>query len=377
MNQTEDLPGQIFSHEISVLVTPTKSGGSLTTLLGSLLRDYQPGIRAQLVVVVPENQKSDALYQKLRKIKNQGIALKVIPVDDQRPMDVPQWRAMAFRAATGRTAVFLEDNAIVEPGWWQGWLGCVERGDWSIATGLVRPDLERLTRVGVGVFFCEYGPFIPASASGVLRPLKRVSGNHWAVRRDKIAYDPAETSIDEFEWVKQNCHFLHKPHWNHNAGVKCNREIGLKEAFLERARQGFHFGRVEAIHSGWLRRLKMVHAGPGILVVQMARLCYVIAQRRSQTGVFLKHLPWTFFLIKTWSLAEWAGWGAGSVSSLVNRKPKHGAKKAGQAAKQPAIAKAEIIKPDQARVPGIPEPHLGGRNAEVNSGTKAQQALPH
>ena len=175
----------------------------------------------------------------------------------------------------------------------------------------------------------------------------------------------------------KNCHFLHKPHWNEHAGVKCNREIGLKEAFLERARQGFHFGRVEAINSGWIRRLKMVHAGPGILVVQMARLCYVVAQRRSQTGVFLKNLPWTFLLIKTWSLAEWAGWGAGSARSLFYRKPQNRAKQARQGTKQAALTQAEVVKPDQAGSRVIPAPHLGGRHAELHADAKTGQSLAH
>lgn len=356
---------EAYPFEISALLTPTKSGGSLCTLLGSLLRDYSPEIKAQLVVVVPENQKTDVLYRKLIEFHKSGVTVKFILVPEHKATDVPQWRAMAWEAALGRTAVFLEDNAVVEPGWWAGWLESARQEEWTISTGLVNADTERLTRTSTGVFFCEYGLFVPAARHRHIRHLKRVAGNHWAVRRDKIENnEPMENSIDEFEWVKRHCSLLHKPHWNERARVKCNREIGLKEAFVERARQGFHFGRVEAINAGWFRRLKMLHGGPAIVAVQMARLTFVIAQRRSHLGLFLKSLPWTLFLIKTWSLAEWAGWGVGSVEPFFKRDLKHRAKKQRESTKKAALPQQTIVEADNAPHRGIPAPHLAGRYAE-------------
>jgi hypothetical protein len=104
---------------ISVLVTPTKSGGSICALLGSLLRCFDGVLPSQIVLVLPDDQDSMVLQQRLLELSAAGIELAIIRINEQKPQDAPRWRAMAWAECRYETAVFLEDNTIVEHGWWQ------------------------------------------------------------------------------------------------------------------------------------------------------------------------------------------------------------------------------------------------------------------
>jgi hypothetical protein len=130
---------------ISVLVTPTKSGGSICALLGSLLRCFDGVLPSQIVLVLPDDQDSMVLQQRLLELSAAGIELAIIRINEQKPQDAPRWRAMAWAECRYETAVFLEDNTIVEHGWWQAWRR------WAgsdlatpVASGMVTPDLDRL-----------------------------------------------------------------------------------------------------------------------------------------------------------------------------------------------------------------------------------------
>ena len=73
-----------FAFDLSVLVTPTKSGGSLCKLVGSLLRHLNHYATTQIIVVVPESQNSERLLSLMAEIKSRGAELVVIPIDQQK-----------------------------------------------------------------------------------------------------------------------------------------------------------------------------------------------------------------------------------------------------------------------------------------------------
>jgi len=362
-----------FHYDLSVLVTPTKSGGSLCKLAGSLLRHLSHYSTTQLVVVVPESQRSERLLSLLSELKLRGVELVIIPVDQQKRSDVPNWRALAYQSAKGRICVFLEDNAVVEAGWCEAWRESCNQNDWTIASGLVRPDSERMTKIATGVFFCEYGLFMPAEYDRKIKPLNRVAGNHWAVNREYIPFEGDLNAIDEHDWVQKYASKSSLPYWNESALVKCDREIKFKAAFVERACQGFHYGRGQAKNAGWIRRAKMVHGGPGIIAIQLARLFYVIAQRRSEVRLFATSLPWTVGLIKAWSLAEWAGWTTGSMESLFQRNLQNRAKNQSQIANDPTAFNAGVIGTDEMAGVSFAVPDSGSLDCGEKPGLKSQR----
>lgn len=372
MTQSENTDYK-FQFDLSVLVTPTKSGGSLCKLVGSLLRHLTDYATTQIVVVVPESQKSERLFSLISELQSRGAGLVVIPVDQQKPSDVPNWRALAYQKARGRICVFIEDNAVVENGWSEAWRDSCNQTDWTIASGLVRPDSDRMSKIAAGVFFCEYGLFMPAEYDRQIHPLNRVAGNHWAVNRQYVSFERSFNEIDEHDWVQKYASKSSKPFWNESAFVKCNREIKLKEAIVERARQGFQYGRGQAIKAGWFRRAKMIHGGPGIIAIQLGRLFYVIAQRRSQVRLFATSLPWTIGLIKTWSLAEWAGWTVGSMESLFYRNLQNRTKNQGQIAYDPTASNADIIVMDETAGASVTSPDSGSIDRAENSRFESQR----
>jgi hypothetical protein len=310
--------------EISVLLTPTKSGGSLCSTLNSLYRDWCDAIQAQLVVVIPPEQDQPALNAILFRIEALGIHVTVYRLDSDHTQDVPHWRALAFAQSSGRTCIFLEDNTIVESGWWRAWLNWARtKTDKPIATGLVNPDIKSNTYTETGVFYCEYGPFISAHGSGGIVPLKRVAGNHWAVRRESISIEIQPSIIDEHDWVHRYLKRNQKPDWNQDAVVLSYRKISNLEAFRERARQGYRFGKDQAVTARATRKILMIASGSMIVFVQLSRLLGVVIQRNHKVSFFCKILPTTGLLLLSWSLAEWCGWIAGSVASQLQSQFKN------------------------------------------------------
>lgn len=330
--------------DLSVLLTPTKSGGNLTASLDSLSRHFDGRISAEIVVVVPRLRRDIPFERCISDLRDRGLYVTVLEVAVQAPNAVPKWRAMAFRQASGRVCVFLEDNALVEPGWWEAWDRLADRDDWTVATGVVLPDRDRLNYSALGVFFCEYGLFVPASDQGRAVPLKRVAGNHWAVHHEKVIPNEPVLEIDEHTWTHRYVPDGQKPKWNFEASVTCFRTVGPREAIGERARQGFRFGRDEARSSRAFRKLKMIHGGPAIVLVQLARLTFVVAMRRNQRGSLVRSLPWTILLLKAWSFSEWAGWCCGSAEALFHANLKNRADHSGQAAKDKRSIECRVVK---------------------------------
>lgn len=348
-----------FPFRLSALVTPTKSGGSLHKVLGSLARDSYDFQGIELVVVVPEDRYDRHLETLAVRLRSQGLCVQLRIVAPGGAADVPAWRAIAFGACRGMVRVFLEDNATIEKGWWRAWDEFASRDDWTIATGTVVADDFALSRAAIGVFFCEYGLFVPKNGHGSPLPLKRVAGNHWAVHCGRMGMPNAEAEIDEHVWTHRLVAPGQKPARNDQAVVCCRREVGGVEAIVERARQGFRFGRDECRRARVLRRIKMVHGGHAIVVVQFVRLLGVVAIRRSHRRLLVRSLPWTIALLKAWSFAEWAGWCYGSVESLFHANLQNRTEPGGEGPKGSGTLQGRIVKAHEPTANLVPGVHSG------------------
>lgn len=353
-----------FPFRFSVLVTPTKSGGSLHKALGSLARDPYDFQGIELVVVVPEDRHDRHLETLADRLRSLGLSVQFRAVAAGGAADVPAWRAIAFAAARGMVRVFLEDNATIEKGWWRAWDEFASRDDWTIATGSVVADESALSRAAIGVFFCEYGLFVPKNGHGSPLPLKRVAGNHWAVHSGRLNLAAQEHEIDEHVWTHRHVAQGQKPARNDQAVVCCRRAVGGVEAIVERARQGFRFGRDECRRARVLRRIKMIHGGPAIVVVQFVRLVGVVAIRRSHRRLLIRSLPWTIALLKAWSFAEWAGWYYGSLESLFHANLKNRAEHGGKSTKGSAAVQGRIVKAHEPALTTLTGAHTGRRHVD-------------
>lgn len=338
--------------ELSVLVTPTKSGGNLRKTLSSLIANWNWACSAEVVVVLPPQECPPDFNHLKRQFIQNGLKLILIHPDELKSDDAPILRGLAFSQSHGKTLVFLEDNTIIGDNWWTAWRDWSVSGSESvIASGLAEPDFQKMNLVESGVFYCEYGYFIP-TGSATIRPLKRVSGNHWAVRKTKIGFDLNRTAIDEHDWVHRILKNEEKPEWNFAAKVWSSRRISLKEAFSERARQGFQYGRLQAMGCSCARCLKMMALGWAISLIHLARLIHVSFQRKYRLDRFLITLPFTVLLTSGWSLAEWAGWFSGFGQVFFNFKFKNRTKNAGEPAKRQRPHQKRIV--NSHRVKSVP-----------------------
>ncbi len=347
---------------LSVLVTPTKSGGSLTRLLRSLLRDCDACQGSEIVVVVPSDRLNDGLETQASLLRAKGLLVRILKVDPGGAAEVPLWRARAFEAASGSVRVFLEDNATIEPGWWQAWNALAGQDDWTIATGTVVADSAALSMAATGVFFCEYGLFVPRSGRGKPLPLKRVAGNHWAVHCGRIGRQATGNAIDEHVWTHRFVPPGQKPARNELAAVRCRREVGAVEAIVERARQGFRFGRDECRRARPIRRIKMVHGGHAIILVQIVRLVAVVTVRRSHRGLLLRSLPWTLALLKAWSFSEWAGWCYGAFEALFHANLKNRTERRGESPEDAGPFQGRVVERHEAASSLFSGTHARRRN---------------
>lgn len=359
MEATEPVNGGV---RLSVLVTPTKSGGSLTRLLRSLGRDCETSPDTEIVVVVPSDRLNDGLETQVDRLRSKGLRVRILNVGPGGAADVPRWRGIAFDAASGWIRVFLEDNATIEPGWWQAWNALAGQDDWTIATGNVVADTATLNRAATGVFFCEYGLFVPRSGRGKPMPLKRVAGNHWAVHCGRIGPQATGNEIDEHVWTHRFVPPGQKPARIEMAAVRCRREVGAVEAIVERARQGFRFGRDECRRARPIRRIKMVHGGHAIILVQIVRLIAVVTVRRSHRGLLLWSLPWTVALLKAWSFSEWAGWCYGSFEALFHTNLKNRTERRGESPEDAGPFQGRVVERHEAASPLFSGTHARRRN---------------
>jgi hypothetical protein len=330
---------------LSVLVTPTKSGGDITRTLDSLADQGRFLTGTEIIVIVPEDRSTGSIDRSAERLRGRGAFVRLVPAAPGGASQVPAWRAMAFNESKGRVCVFLEDNAAIEPGWHEAWNEMAERDDWTIATGYVTADEPGWSLVSLGVFFCEYGFFVPRSENGQSVPLFRVAGNHWAVNRSRLpdTFHPHE--IDEHVWTHRFVSSGQKPAHNEQAIVRCRREIGAIEAVSERAVQGYRFGRDESLRARPVRRLKMIACGPAIVLVQFVRLAGVVALRRSHRLMLARSSHWTVGLLMAWSYSEWAGWCIGSLRMFFQTNLKNRAEGCGESPEWRGPIEHHVVKP--------------------------------
>lgn len=208
-------------------------------------------------------------------------------------------RALGFLGTTGGRIAFLEDGFVPEPGWLDSWLGSADGSNGWAASGSVRlPDLVP-SRTDRAVFLCEYLPFLEPLPD----PPDLIAGPNFAAARDVPDAVVRETGeLQEWRVAAQARRRLANP----EARVICRRRSRWSEAFRDRLRFGWSYGR----RSGRPRVLGLV-AFPLIWFVQAARLLRALRRDRRSSRVLQPAVPLALSLLAAWALGEAMGVLAG------------------------------------------------------------------
>jgi hypothetical protein len=223
---------------------------------------------------------------------------------------VPRLRRLGLEAASGRVVAFTEDSCVAAPGWLDAWISAFDDPSIAAASGVVEHD-PRASAVDRAVVFCEYAPFLPPTPAG---PPARLAGNNFAVDRG-VALRLAGDELHETALLAAILREGRPVRTADRAIVRHVRRFGWREAFGDRLRFGFEFGRLRSRGLSPIARLAGWVAGPAIFAVQAGRLGLTILRGRRHLVSFLKSLPITLAMLAAWSLGEWAGWCLGPINN--------------------------------------------------------------
>jgi len=248
-------------------------------------------------------------------------------IDPPRPIvepggtGVPRLRRIGLEASRGRVVAFTEDSCLALPGWADAWASAFADPALVAASGLVeRDDASALDRA---VFLSEYAPFLPPIPTG---PPSRLAGNNFAVVRES-ALRESGAEVHETALLAAIRRAGGAIATVDRAIVRHVRRFGVREAFRDRLRFGFEFGRLRS-ETG-RGRLAGLIAGPAILAVQVVRLAGLARRNPRLLAGPAATLPLTLALLAAWSLGEWAGWVRGPIRATGRRRR-------GKAARSPA-----------------------------------------
>ncbi len=232
------------------------------------------------------------------------------------PLDttVPVMRSIGIGAATGRLIALLEDDCLVLP----GWADAVRRahaGPAAAVGGAVEPG-EYAHGLDWGVYFCEYGRFMPPVPETDTPDL---AGMNVAYKRAALAGHEADPGGFRDVFV----------HW---AWASQGRTLRSSTTFVVRNVNSwsgrhvtsvpYHYGRAFAgerfAGAGLGRRLAFAGAAaialPGL---KTARLAAIVARRRRHIGRFVLALPWVVLFNTAWTCGEIVGSVCGPGTSAA------------------------------------------------------------
>ena len=222
------------------------------------------------------------------------------------PVDttVPVMRSIGIGAATGRLVALLEDDCLVQP----GWADAVRRahaGPAAAVGGAVEPGEYRHGR-DWGVYFCEYGRFMP--------PLPETDTTDLAGMN--VAYKRVELAGHESDPAGFRDVFVHWAWASQGRTLRSSTTFVVRNVNSWRGRHvtslPYHHGRAFAgarfAGAGLGQRLAFAAAAAVVLPgLKTARLAAIVAGRRRHIGRFVVALPWVVLFNTAWTCGEVVG----------------------------------------------------------------------
>ncbi len=234
-------------------------------------------------------------------------------VDAPEGCTVPRMRAIGVAESRAPVIALIEDDCVVGPGWAEAVLRAHRAGAAAVG-GAVEPATFR-RGLDWGVFFCDYGRFMPPLGEG---PAVAVAGNNMSYARDALRAMP-EIATEGLQEV-----FVCGALRARGLEVRTSPAILVTNSgnwsWEHVTRVPFHHARAYAgkriERAGSSRRAAMGVLALGLPAVKVLRVSREALARR-RVGPWLRGLPWIVLLAASWSLGESAGYllGAGDSAS--------------------------------------------------------------
>jgi hypothetical protein len=288
------------------VVVPSVNGWS--DLQGALAALRRESASLPLEMLVPERC-GDAVRSALAR---EFPEARVLPVSIGTT--IPEMRAKAFAAATGRVVAVIEDHVLVPPGWANALVGEIDRG--AVVVGGAVENAATTTLLDRAAFLCEYSHCLPPIAEGSVSWL---TGNNVAYRRD--ALDRFRAVIDAGHWENH----LHDAMRAAGIDLVCRPSIviGHKKhyTFMEYFSQRFLYARsyagarVQGAPLG--RRLFYAAASAALPALLFARIASRVLGKTRNVGLMASTAPLILVFVSAWAWGEFVGYTIGPGDSLA------------------------------------------------------------
>jgi hypothetical protein len=290
--------------ELSVVVPATNT---LLDLVGCLEALDAQRREVQLEVIVV-NRLGASVREALPRLFS-AVRILDVPADTT----IPEMRAAAFQAATGRAVAVIEDHVIVPPGWARQMLDTMATGK-PVVGGSVE-NAATGTLMDWAAFLCEYSHCLPPMESGSVTWL---TGNNVAYAKELL--DSHRDIVEAGRWEMH----LHEALRAEGVELHCRPEIvvGHKKhyTFGEYLSQRYLYARSYAgarVSGAPLpKRLAYGLAALALPPLLFYRTVTRIARKRRHTGMLVKSLPLIVTFVVSWGAGEVVGYVLGPGDAL-------------------------------------------------------------
>ena len=289
---------------LSVLVTSYESPESLRSCLESLTR--QPLADEILVADASERDPSTTLARFFPSVRFLHLPDLVT---------VPALRWAALRRSSGEIVAAVESRCVPAADWCETILAAHERNPDAPAIGGPVGIMQGASTFDLGLYFSEYGLFVPPAAEG---PARRLSGANLSYKRE--ALERARDLLDAGAWET----LLHE-RWLREGRrlLLCSAEVAFHNTMrpAKALLQRFHYGRGYAADriAGRSFAVRPFFAAATVLLPFLLTARSASHARRSPwRGRFLRALPWLILMNLFWSAGELAGYVTGEPGSPRN-----------------------------------------------------------
>jgi hypothetical protein len=227
---------------------------------------------------------------------------------------IPDLRAMAFAAATGKSVAVIEDHVIVPDGWASALLEAQGGSEVVVGGAIENAAVNRL--VDWAAFLCEYSHCIPPLPEGKTDWLP---GNN--VIYPKALLTRYSSALGRGQWENR----LHDAMRQDGIDLVCRPEIrvGHKKHYTvgEYVSQRYLYARSYAgarvAGAPLARRLAYGVAAMALPPLLMVRTVSRVLSKRRHRAQLVRSLPLLCVFVFSWAFGEMVGYVAGPGDSLA------------------------------------------------------------
>jgi hypothetical protein len=288
------------------VVVPSVNGlGDLTGCLDALARQ-RPDVELEVLVA---DRCGEPVRAEVRR-RHPWVRLLEAPSGTT----IPDLRAMAFAAATGRSVAVIEDHVIVPEGWARALLEA--QGGREIVVGGAIENAAVDGWVDWAAFLCEYSHCIVPLPDG---PTDWLPGNNVVYPRALLAR--YQSVLGRGQWENR----LHDAMRRDGISLVCRPEIrvGHKKHYTvgEYLSQRYLYARSYAgarvADASLPKRLGYGAAALALPPLLMFRTVSRIVAKRRHRAELVRSLPLLAVFVVSWALGEMVGYVAGPGDSLA------------------------------------------------------------